>query len=852
MTEFCSREKSKLRHLPLTVGVPSSREDSPDTVYEGIGVTEDSENPQLVHRWTHDASIVCLAAAPKKGLLFCGTQDSCILVFDLQTYQKKACLVAHTGSVLCLTVSEDENILFSGGSDSLVKVWDVLALTETHTIYSLVDIGDIFSITWVQSLHTVVFGAQNASILYAHLRIIPKDDPSFLPSNRFDKFFDSVGPGGHHQKKKTQRSMSMPSESSRLIEVPDSNIITYAHNGYVYAMLSTSRERNPEMFATIPDVYHNIIVSAGGDGMVHIWKVDENGMALLHTLDNDESVLSLDCQESFLYCGLADGQVKVWDLSTLQHIRTFDSDEGDTSAIAIHFDCLFKGTPRGVTKWKFKGEQRTEWVAHDKTVLSIKTMKRGGSYYLLTAGLDNSATLWLIDAISIFEDELGLESKCDSSLDNQSMLRVLSQLVAFRTVSKNPELYIDQSRQCASFLRSFFKNMGADTAQLIPVKDANPIVFACFKACRPPADRTTRVLWYGHYDVIEADGSFWDSDPFTITASDGYLYGRGVTDNKGPMLAAVYAVAELVATNALSSDVCFLIEGEEECGSFGFQDAVLENKPLIGEIDWVMLSNSYWLDDKTPCLNYGLRGVISVAIEVSSDGPDKHSGVDGGVSREPTVDLINVLSKLTDDTGRVLIPGFYEPVKPITDTEREYYEKIAERTGNITADTLMARWRFPSFTVHTVSVSGPGNRTVIPRSAVASVSLRIVPSQDIDEVKKSLCGYLLDSFKRLKTDNNLKISVEHEAEPWLADINNEAYKILFDAVVAEWGVEPLFIREGGSIPSIRFLEKALDAPAAHVPCGQSSDNAHLNNERVRVTNLFKTRAIMKRTFENLS
>lgn len=138
-------------------------------------------------------------------------------------------------------------------------------------------------------------------------------------------------------------------------------------------------------------------------------------------------------------------------------------------------------------------------------------------------------------------------------------------------------------------------------------ENTNPVVFALFKGRRSPGQGSKRILFYGHYDVVPADDKqrLWASDPFEMRGLNGYLYGRGVSDNKGPVLAAVFAVAELVAEKSLSSDVIFLIEGEEECGSRGFQGVIKKSKAVIGVIDWILLANSYWLDDDIPCLTYG-------------------------------------------------------------------------------------------------------------------------------------------------------------------------------------------------------------------------------------------------------
>lgn len=172
-------------------------------------------------------------------------------------------------------------------------------------------------------------------------------------------------------------------------------------------------------------------------------------------------------------------------------------------------------------------------------------------------------------------------------------------------------------------------------------------------------------MFYGHYDVIRADAASpggWNTDPFALTGINGYLYGRGVSDNKGPVLAALFAAGELAQQGELASDIVFLIEGEEESGSRGFAEAVRESKAAIGDVDWVLLANSYWIDDEVPCLTYGLRGVVHANVVVESDKPDLHSGVDGSrLNREPTIDLVNLLARLTDEKGAIRIPGESSP-----------------------------------------------------------------------------------------------------------------------------------------------------------------------------------------------
>lgn len=465
----------------------------------------------------------------------------------------------------------------------------------------------------------------------------------------------------------------------------------------------------------------------------------------------------------------------------------------------------------------------------------------------------------------------------------------------------------------------------------------NPVVYGLFTGHAPTPERQ-RILFYGHYDVIPAEDKrrTWRTDPFTLTGSDGFLYGRGATDNKGPSIAAVYAVAELVAKGKLAADVIFLLEGEEESGSRGFQQIVQGNKRLIGRIDWVLLANSYWLDDDVPCLTYGLRGILRATLEIDSDEPDLHSGVDGSLLLdEPMKDLVSLVACLTCAHGKVSIPGFYDDIPLITDDELALYHDVAHLlqrrnselgTCEELATSLRGRWREPTLTVHGFSTSSSAKSTIIPSHASCTMSMRLVPNQDVDEIARSMESYLQGEFFKLGSKNHLKVSIGHKAEPWIGDYKNKLFKTLEQAIREAWADQtqassssqaqrrisiirqpemnrvssptklrrrstnthtkppaptssqlaaslsptssspsssfpdspasgsaklPLYIREGGSIPAVRFLEKEFNAPAAHLPCGQASDNAHLDNERIRVVNLYKAKEIFAKVFERM-
>lgn len=550
------------------------------------------------------------------------------------------------------------------------------------------------------------------------------------------------------------------------------------------------------------------------------------------------------------------------------------------------------------------------------------------------------------------------------------MVNSLAKFVSFKTVSASPK-FSGECNQGAAFLRRHCNYLGAKTKLLTTGQDTNPIVFARFNATA--ADKIDKtILFYGHYDVVgaETNRAKWRTDPYQLTSINGFLYGRGVSDNKGPILASLYAAADLARTKTLRCNVVFLIEGEEESGSQGFHQTVREHKEQIGTVDWVLLANSYWLDDYNPCLTYGLRGVVHANLVVSSEHPDLHSGIDGStLLDEPVKDITMLLSTIVGRKGKINLPGFHDAVRPLTDAEQKRFEAIADamilqhpKISDTEAliKSLMHRWREPALTVHSVEVPSSKSATTIARRAKASLSIRIVPDQQADEVAADLTAYAQEQFALLDSQNDLTVEITGKSDAWLGDPDNDLFATLSEAITAAWSsapedailqfppipqptntrsikpkpgpipdlrrqdssdslashvervitstttssagkeaarkrssqtaaavptsstltatpteepaalpirtkseadersklgpsrlVKPMFIREGGSIPTIRFLEKEFSAPAANLPCGQASDNAHLDNERMRVENLYKSREIFRYVFANL-
>ncbi|KAL8839183.1 MAG: hypothetical protein Q9170_001832 [Blastenia crenularia] len=881
----------------------------------------DHSSPTLFHKVKNERSILALAICDSK--LFAGTQSGEILVWSVDTCERIASIKAHLHSVLALHIAKDKRLLFSSAGDAIVNVWCMDTLKQLYSIYSTYDVGDVFCVVYSSSLDTVYLGSQNTSIQWLDLSNKdkrPTPDLSRHPFNRNHRFFDSKGPGGA-QTPRSASASEPQSQSGRMLEISNKDIVQYAHNGYVYCMLLAQHPEEDEDG-------DEVLISGGGDGKIKIWELDgKNGGSIskLKTLKSgDDSVLSLALDDTFLYSGRLNGDINVWDLETCQMLRRVEAHASDVLTLCVGHGSIFSGSANGTVKqFDPQYECLHQWKAHDQLILASVMTECCGKHMYITGGNDGCISVWDVGATSN-------KVNGGESTKNDHLLQSLSQLVAFRTISSKPE-YAQDCRRGASWLRSLFKNLGADTEMLSNADNMNPVVFARFKGKDTPSKPSKRILFYGHYDVVPAEDKqkTWATDPFEMRGVNGYLYGRGISDNKGPVLAAVYAVAELLAEKDLDMDVVFLVEGEEETGSRGFQAAIKQKKDLIGDIDWILLANSYWLDDDYPCLTYGLRGVVHATVEVTSERPNLHSGVDGSQKiSESMKDLISVLAVLTSADGSVKIPGFYEPVLRPSRIEDKRYAAISKMLvardpsrgdASQLAEQLKGRWREPSLTVHRITTSGPTGSSVIPHTATATLSVRLVPNQTTAKVQEALKNIIQAAFGNLRTTNKLKITIDHAAEPWLGNPDNEIYQTLEEAVVNVWGPishhrrgsvpaakpqfkgtmngtayartalgtsasltngsdhhsqataesptsptspegpkatlgpswKPLYIREGGSIPAIRFLEQEFQAPAAHLPCGQASDKAHLDNERLRLSNLYKSKDIFKRVFQEL-
>lgn len=827
-------------------------------------------SPLLVHSLgDENRSVLSLMADTEH--IYAGGQCQDISVWSKQTCTLKTSLRGHTGSILALELAEEKRWLFSASGDSTVRIWSTTSFEQIYVLYPYLETGagDLFSLAWNPSLQTIYIGCQNTSLQWFGFsedqigqRIKETSSGVSTPSRKVHKFFDSYPQYTHKPADLFANnfgSFSPPSSekgtsvnTASAFDIPASNVIDSAHYGYVYCMAIVPSSRAGSDDPLSPSGRCQQLLTGSGDETVKLWNCMSSGPKLLHTFEcSHGAVLSLAARSDTVFAGCQDGYVKVFDLETKTLVRTIIVQENVDilSSSMMHSD-LFTCSANGqVQRWSPSFNCTSTWKAHDGIVLSsvITQSTEANGFVLVTGANDGFVKIWDI-AVPLEANDS--EKFIDNSIvdlngddDHDVLTYALSTFVSIPSVSSDP-LHHEDCRQAAMWLKKCLHQLGAESTLLPTCEMGNPVVLATFQGTQGEQPKP-RILFYGHYDVVSAPRDGWNSDPFTVLGRNGYLYGRGVTDNKGPIIAIACAAAELLRRRALGVDLIFLIEGEEEVGSTGFMDTVRKHKAQIGSIDAILLSNSTWITEYPPCITYGLRGVVHATLAISSGAPDQHSGVEGGAVVEPMLDMIRLLSTLTDSQRKVAIPGFYESVRQQTEDEKQLYTLLSQVTRS-PGSVLSSRWREPSLTVHNLAVSGPGNSTVIPGTVTAQVSLRIVPDQDLETVSRSVVSHLQASFNSFNSPNALSVTIERTADWWLGDLDGPWFNALESAVHEEWGVQPLRIREGGSIPSIPNLEKEFGCRALHLPLGQSMDRAHLPNERISLANLRRGKSVVER------
>lgn len=420
--------------------------------------------------------------------------------------------------------------------------------------------------------------------------------------------------------------------------------------------------------------------------------------------------------------------------------------------------------------------------------------------------------------------------------ENQSFVERLLGFLRIPSISTDPSCK-DRIRQAADWVREQFERMGIESE--ICETAGHP----CVLADSGPVDAAMTVLIYGHYDVQPAgDESLWKSGPFEPTIRNGKIVARGAADNKGQVLTHVFAAeAWMKAVGKLPVRVKFLIEGEEEVGSPNLEDFVVKHKDRLA-CDYVALSDTAQLDEGQPAITYGTKGLLYKEINVFGPKQDLHSGSFGGTIENPGNVIGTIVAAFKDADHRVTIPGFYDDVREITESERGQLESLPlddgrylEMVGSPELDgekgysTVQRRWTRPTLDVNGLygGFQGEGASTIIPAKCGVKVSMRLVPDQDPEKISKSFDEFVR---KHCPSSARLEIKTFGMCPAYVADLESPGMRAAAQAVEAGFGKAPVFIREGGTLPILPLFKQVLCADSLMMGFCQPNCNAHGPNE----------------------
>ena len=455
-------------------------------------------------------------------------------------------------------------------------------------------------------------------------------------------------------------------------------------------------------------------------------------------------------------------------------------------------------------------------------------------------------------------DSLDVLTRIDA--EKEGYLEELKDYIRIPSVSADPA-HKGEVLRAADFLVGKMREAGLKAERIDTA--GNPLVYGEWKGA--PGKPT--VLFYGHYDVQPADPvELWRHPPFEPTVEGDKLVARGATDDKGQSYAHVKAVAAMLAERGwLPVNVKFLVEGEEEVGGETIDAYVRQDGGNRLAADCVVISDSSLFAPGQPSLIYGLKGLCYMEIKVTGPDRDLHSGTFGGAVWNPLNALCHIIDRLRDaETGKILVPGFYDDVRPLVDWEREEFAQlpfdeetyrrdlgVPELFGEEGYTTRERTWGRPTCDVNGIfgGYMGKGAKTVLPSWGGAKVSMRLVPDQDPKKIARLFTDYVQSIAPKGVT---VEVTHVHSADPVVIEVQGPIVDAALDVMAEVWGARPVRIREGGSIPIVSTFSSVLKCPVLLLGFGLNDDGLHSPNEKFNISHFYNGIRSVARLLDRLS
>jgi acetylornithine deacetylase/succinyl-diaminopimelate desuccinylase-like protein len=421
----------------------------------------------------------------------------------------------------------------------------------------------------------------------------------------------------------------------------------------------------------------------------------------------------------------------------------------------------------------------------------------------------------------------------------KNIISDLSEFLRIKTISADSN-YSKEMASGAQWLVNYLKSLGAVETRILKTKKY-PVVYGNLSIA---GKNKPTILIYGHYDVQPVDPlELWKSDPFEPVIKNGLLFARGSSDMKGQMMVVLGAIKSIIGVDSLPVNLKFMFEGEEEIGSPSIRTFLTEHKELF-KSDFVLNLDAGMISKDKPTIVYGLRGLAYFEIYITGPAQDLHSGLFGGVVYNPIQALSELISRMKNSEGVIQLPGFYDDVLPLSQEEKTALEKLGmddkfykDQTGVkrlygekgfSSTERVGAR---PTLDINGIfgGYIGEGPKTVIPSKAMAKLSMRLVPEQTPEKVKKQLVKFMEQNApKEIKWE--LKMMTSDPAS--LTDMDFYGTRCFAQAIGEIWRIPPVYQRGGGSIPIVSHMQKILGLESVLSGFSLPEDNIHSPNERL--------------------
>ncbi len=422
-------------------------------------------------------------------------------------------------------------------------------------------------------------------------------------------------------------------------------------------------------------------------------------------------------------------------------------------------------------------------------------------------------------------------------------LAVYFDYLRFPSISAAPAHQQD-CRDCANWLVELLAKWGLASA--LHETDGHPIVLA--HTARESSKQT--LLIYGHYDVQPVEPlALWETPPFEPSLREGLVHARGATDNKGQTAALLIGLRRLLERGPLPVNLVIFIEGGEEIGSPYLADFISTHRPQIA-CDGVLVCDTSLVTAGWPAITLGLRGIVCLEILIHGPAKDLHSGIFGGATANPAQALSRILARATDADGRITIPGLYDDVLPVSNKELTSWQvlpwtaewftattRCSAPTGEQNYSLLERVWARPTFEINglTSGHQGSGSKTIIPTTALAKISLRLVPNQDPDVIAALVATWL---NQQIAAEGFVgEVTIDHGGYPFFTPPENPLVHAAEIALTQTFGRAPAFTREGISIPIASLLQREMKVPIILAGLGLADCNAHSPNESFPISHL---------------